>query len=127
MDIVQQEADTFYRQICQGLLSSMERKRNEKSPYNFEIVEEYICGVREIYIMFRKEYYRYENLFKNQLNYLGQSLEQIKDLYRKFSTHQYLKINRGMWLRFTRVHISNFFSDTDFRENRKRGTVRFHG
>ncbi|KAG2386198.1 hypothetical protein C9374_002644 [Naegleria lovaniensis] len=94
LDIIQQEADLFYHQLHRELLSSMEGKRNEKSLYNFTIIEEYISGVREIFIMFKKEYYRYEELFQQELNYLGKSLEQIKDVYRKYSTHQYIKINR---------------------------------
>lgn len=95
LDAIQQEADLFYHQLHGELLSSMEGKRNEKSQFNFTIIEEYISGIREIFIMFKKEYYRYEDLFQNELNYLGKSLEQIKDVYRKYSTHQYIKIHRG--------------------------------
>ena len=78
-------------------MSNMERKRSEKTQFNFSIIEEYISGVREIFINFKKEYLRYQDLFTNQLNYLGQSIEQIKDLYRKYSTHQFIDINRGMY------------------------------
>ena len=95
LDVIQQEADSFYHQSQSELLTSMERKRSDNSQYNFAIVEEYVAGVREIFIMFKKELLRYQDLFKNKLNYIGQSHEEIQDLYRQYSTHKFININRG--------------------------------
>jgi len=99
LDVYQQEAHQYYQQVQYELLNSMERKRNDASPYNFTIMEEYISGIREIYLMFRKEYFRYQSLFNDQLNYLDLTHDQIKDLYRKFATHQFIKINKGKSLK----------------------------
>ncbi|KAL9646757.1 hypothetical protein ABK040_001179 [Willaertia magna] len=93
ISVIQLDAFHYYQQTESSLSNLLERKRDNNSPFNFTIINDYLTFIQESEMMFQNECIRISEILQN-VKYLNCNVNDLEDIFRKLSNYEYFDISK---------------------------------